>query len=152
MYPVESARSLLVELIRSRVGGGDRLPIDELAEVIRDFQIFGFDVPNPPDADGFLFQYGHASWLTIPTFVVGFTRQLEVVDSGGEHENYSQVAIEYQYPLGESIQAVSSREAWWFEGSDVPFREWLSECFADPIWELIRDVEIAGLSITQDVV
>ncbi|KAB7841591.1 hypothetical protein [Streptomyces mobaraensis] len=84
-----------------------------------------FEVPESLDADGYLFQYGKVNWFPEPTFALGIVRQLEVVDSAGEHESYVQVQFELRYPLDDDLDSVGSHSEWWFSGGGVSFESWL---------------------------
>lgn len=150
-HPIDSAESLLRGIIDTRLGVRENLPIEELVGAIRDFWAIEFDVRQSDDSDGFLFQYGRASWLELPTFVCGFTRQFEIFE-GDEHECYSQVSVEYQYPLGDDLRAVGGRETWWFYRSGVPFDEWLRDILLDSIWLELRGREIGGVTVSQGIV
>lgn len=150
MRPIESAEVLLGELIQFRRGARSQLPVDELADAIRDFQEIRFNVSSSAEADGFLFQYGRENWLDLPAFVLGFTRQFDVVDQNGEHERFSQVSVEYRYLLEGDLRKVDGRMSWWFYDSGVPFAEWLSENLSDPIWRTLRDREAVTVVATQE--
>jgi hypothetical protein len=152
MNPIESAEGILVELVRSKQGTRGVLPVEVLPEVIREFYTINFNVPRSTDADGILFQYGVANWMEPPKFAFGFTRQFEIVDNGGEFEYHSQVSIEYRYTLDSSLKAVSSRESWWFYGSQDDFGGWLDGHLADPIWEELQDRAIGEVIISQEAV
>ncbi|MFR9675388.1 hypothetical protein [Streptomyces sp. TR06-5] len=72
-----------------------------------------------------VFQYGKVNWFSEPTFVLGISRQLEVIDSAGEHESYVQVQFELRYPLGDDLDSVGGHSEWWFPGGGVSFGSWL---------------------------
>ncbi|MGI5170706.1 hypothetical protein ACQEU3_40790 [Spirillospora sp. CA-253888] len=50
-----------------------------------------YDVPETPDGDGLLFQYGIVSFHGSEMFVLDFTRQFEVIDADGDHDHYVHV-------------------------------------------------------------
>ncbi|MEU8232717.1 hypothetical protein AB0C12_24310 [Actinoplanes sp. NPDC048967] len=127
---VDIARSLVDDDIRAGS------PVPALTELARRFAATEFDVPEDQDADGYLFQYGKVGWLPDPTFVVSMVRQLEVVDSDGEHESYSQVQFEYRFPLDRDLEAESHSE-WWFPGGATPFDAWLESVSRSPIGDLL---------------
>ncbi|MGD9483638.1 hypothetical protein WDH52_10300 [Streptomyces sp. TRM70308] len=86
----------------------------DVMTAVRSFAQVDFDVPTGPNSDGFLFQYGEVNWLSGPTFTVGFVRQMEFVDAEGEHEGYSQVQLEYRYPVDADLRSLESHSSWWF--------------------------------------
>jgi len=119
-----------------------------LTQAVRSFSAIEFEVPELPDADGYLFQYGKVNWFSEPTFAVGIVRQLEVVDSAGEHESYVQVQFEFRYPLDGDLESVASHSEWWFPDGEVPFNSWLDSVNRAPIMGLLaakvpRDFEIS---------
>ena len=111
-----------------------------LAGVVRVAEAFAgveFDVPDVPDADGFLFQYGRVSWFSEPTFSVSIIRQLEVADSTGEHESYVQVSYELRYAVDDDLADVAPHADWWFPGGSVAFGDWLESVRSDPIADVL---------------
>ena len=128
------------DIARSLVGDGTPAgaPVPVLVELARRFAATEFDVPSDQDADGYLFQYGKASWLPGPTFVVSMVRQLEVVDTDGDHESYSQVQFEYRFPLDVELEMAGSHSDWWFPAGPTPFDVWLQSVSRSPIGDLLR--------------
>ncbi|MEU0039843.1 hypothetical protein [Streptomyces sp. NPDC006333] len=84
-----------VGLLEGELGVGRRALADLSTEdAWRAFLRFGrrlFDVPDTPDTDGLLFQYGTYSFDGPPTFTLDLTRQFEIADSDGDHDHYVQV-------------------------------------------------------------
>src|SRR5215831_15338988 len=91
---------------------GPGLSLAGLTGIVRRFSEVEFEVPELPDADGYLFQYGRAGWLPEPTFVLGILRQFEVVDSAGEHESYVHVEFACMYPMDDDLDAAGSHAQW----------------------------------------
>ncbi|WP_432065285.1 hypothetical protein [Streptomyces sp. C10-9-1] len=117
---------------------------------VRSFAQIDFDVPTGPDSDGFLFQYGEVNWFSEPTFTVGFVRQMEFVDAEGEHEGYSQVQLEYRYPVDADLRSLESHSSWWFREGGMPFEEWLESVERDPVWQVVREKNPVGFDISQE--
>ncbi len=126
--------------------------VAELHEAVRRFALVEFDVPDSPDSDGFLFQYGKVNWLPEPTFVVGFVRQLAVADVKGEHECYSQVLLEYRYAMDPNLGLIGGHEDWWFRDGPKSFEEWIRSVEGDPIWGLVSGKNPYGFEASQDQV
>ncbi|UQS31259.1 hypothetical protein J5J01_06160 [Streptomyces fradiae] len=120
---VDSAEGIARRLVEE-MGGFDR-SLSGLTQLVRKFSAIEFEVPELPDADGYLFQYGKVNWFPEPTFALGIVRQLEVVDSAGEHESYAQVQFELRCPLDDDLDSVGSHSEWWFPGGGVSFDSWL---------------------------
>lgn len=117
--PVGSALSVVRGIVAQQVASREIPTVEEVMAVIRGFERIGFEVPVGGDSDGFLFQYGEVNWLSEPTFVVGFVRQMEFVDVEGEHEGYSQVRLECRYHVdadrsfeGRLLWNLMSRRSW----------------------------------------
>ncbi|RZU44144.1 hypothetical protein EV284_1603 [Streptomyces sp. BK022] len=121
---VESAEGVARQLVEG-MSGFDRSP-SGLTRVVRKFSAIEFDVPDLPDVDGYLFQYGNVNWFPEPTFALSIVRQLEVVDAAGEHESYIQVQFELRYPSDDDLDSVGSHSEWWFPGGEVSFDTWLN--------------------------
>lgn len=105
--------------------GGFDLSLSGLTRLVRRFSAIEFEVPELPDADGYLFQYGKVNWFPEPTFALGIVRQLEVVDAAGEHESYVQVQFEFRYALDGDLDSVGSHSEWWFPDGEISFNSWL---------------------------
>ncbi|MDM8085788.1 hypothetical protein QUV83_13510 [Cellulomonas cellasea] len=105
--------------------GDFHTPLSGLTRLVKRFSAFEFDVPDLPDADGYLFQYGKVNWLPEPTFVMGVVRQLEIVDAAGQHERYVQVNFELRYQMDANLDSVGNYSEWWFPGDVVSFDSWL---------------------------
>ncbi|MFJ8041361.1 hypothetical protein ACIRBX_12730 [Kitasatospora sp. NPDC096147] len=136
-------------IARRLVEGMDSLDpsLPGLTQLVRRFSAVEFEVPELPDADGYLFQYGKANWFPEPTFALGIVRQLEVVDASGEHESYVQVQFEFRYPMDGDLESVASHSEWWFPDGEVPFEGWLNSVDRAPVMSLLavktpRDFEI----------
>ncbi len=121
-------------------------------DAFQEFERIEFDVPLATDADGFLFQLGSVSWLSAPTFVLGVTRQLEVVDAKGEHESYVQIAMEFHCALDADLQTLGHRSRWWFRGAGSTFSEWLKVISRDPVWQVVAMKSARDFSVTLEEV
>jgi hypothetical protein len=150
--PLESAAEVARGLLRPSVEGISVPTVADLHEAVRRFAEIEFDVPDSPDSDGFLFQYGEVNWLPEPTFIVGFVRQLEVSDENGQHEYYSQVLLEYRYGMDEGLGAVGGHEDWWFRDGPTNFEEWVGLVERDSIWSLVGRRRPYGFEVLQDQV
>ncbi|MFG2143673.1 hypothetical protein ACGFRG_05670 [Streptomyces sp. NPDC048696] len=136
--PIDSALGVMQGIVDQVGSGHEVLAVEKAFAAVRNFERITFDVPDRMDSDGFLFQYGKVNWFPDPTFVVGFVRQLEIVDADGEHEAYSQVQLEYRYRTDSDLDSIQSCNSWWFTESQVPFDDWLESVKRDPIWRVVR--------------
>ncbi|NRQ36425.1 hypothetical protein HII36_32010 [Nonomuraea sp. NN258] len=150
--PIDSALSVAQGLVEQLESSRGIPSVGELMAVIRSFERVEFDVPAEIEADGFLFQYGEANWFNDPTFTVGFVRQLELVDAEEEHEGYSQVQLEYRYPVDTDLRSLGDHNSWWFPESGVPFGEWLESVKRDPVWEVVREKIPTEFDVSQELV
>ncbi|MFJ2192571.1 hypothetical protein ACIOJE_32310 [Kitasatospora sp. NPDC087861] len=148
--PIESAEAAARRLLDARTGSGGPSP-EELFDVLKRFERIEFAVPDLPDADGFIFQYGCASWFAEPAFTIGFSRQFEVMDQDGEHECYSQLAMEYRYEMDADLQSLAE-ESWWFRDSAESFDAWLQVAIDDPVWRILRGRRPREFDISQSMV
>lgn len=94
-----------------------------------------FDVPEMPDADGLLFQYGTYSFDGPPSFTLDLTRQFEVSD--GEHDHYVQVHCELRYGLAPALEALGSFDSWFFHNAGDDLEEWAQALTGRAAWTAI---------------
>jgi RHS repeat-associated protein len=80
-----------------------------------------------------------------------YVRQLEIVDSEGEHEGYSQVQLEYRYGVDIDLRSLRSYNSWWFRGSGASFDEWLLSVNRDPVWGIVRDKVPVEFAVSQEL-
>ncbi|MFJ3616336.1 hypothetical protein [Streptomyces hydrogenans] len=147
---VDSAEGIARRLAEE-VGGFDR-PLSGLTELVRRFSAIEFEVPELPDADGYLFQFGKVNWFPEPTFALSVVRQLEVVDAAGEHESYVQVQFEFRYPLDDDLDAVGSHSEWWFPDGEVTFDSWLDSVRRHEISSRLATKSPRDFAILQEMV
>lgn len=149
--PIDSALSVVQEIV-DQVGSSREVPtIEEVVAAVLNFERIEFDVPSGTDSDGFIFQYGEVNWFTEPTFTVGFARQLEIVDTEGEHEGYSQVQLEYRYQADADLRSLESHNSWWFREGGTSFDEWLESVKRDLVWGIVRDKTPSGFDVSQEL-
>jgi hypothetical protein len=143
-----------VAIARSLLDGPVRLdsPATTLVDLARRFSVIEFDIPDVPDADGYLFQYGKVSWFSEPTFVLSVVRQLEVMGSLGEHESYAQIQFEFRYPLDEDLASTGSYSSWWFPGGKTDLDAWLATVEQAPIMNIASRKAPREFEIWQDQV
>ncbi|GAA4670852.1 hypothetical protein GCM10023347_25820 [Streptomyces chumphonensis] len=150
--PVDSAQSVLLSIVDELTSGSGVPNFQDAMDAIASFARVQFDVPNESDSDGFLFQYGEVNWYSEPVFAVGFVRQMEIVDAGGEHEGYSQVQLEYQYSVDASLSSLASHSSWCFYEDEARFGEWLGLVKRDSVWNAIREKKLVNFCISQESV
>lgn len=151
VHAVSVAAQMAEDVVSRYQDNAGRVGARDLADVVRTFRGVAFDVPGTPDADGFLFQYGPTHRTGEPTFVLGFVRQLEVLD-GGEHASYSQVSVECRYPMDPGWAQLGARSLWWFSDGQDGFEQWLGVVMADPVWHVASRAGRAVVSVEQEVV
>lgn len=141
------------DIARALVGESDSFnspAASGFTDLVRRFSEIEFEVPDVPDADGYLFQFGRASWFPEPTFVLSVVRQLEVVDSSGEHEAYIQVQFDFRYELDKELESAGSHSEWWFPGGEVSLDAWLDSVGLAPIMSLLARKTPRAFEIWQD--
>lgn len=150
--PIRAAEQVFRDLIEFRAEGEPTPSFDRFLDAVRRFGSVEFDVPDAPDADGFLFQYGTFKWLPEPAFVVGIARQFDILDESGDHVDYIQIQAEYSYPIDPDLEALGGREQWWFRDGPESFGEWLTRVISAPVWDAVRSKSVLRFSISQEVV
>ncbi|MEU1625333.1 hypothetical protein ABZ746_08370 [Streptomyces sp. NPDC020096] len=149
--PIDAALGVAQGIV-DQLGSNRAVPTaEELIAAVQSFERVEFDIPSGADSDGFLFQHGKVNWFPEPTFTLGFVRQMELVNSEGEHEGYSQVQLEYRYRVDADLQSSESRSSWWFRDSGVPFEEWLESVKQDPVWVIVRGKNPVEFDVSQEL-
>ncbi|MGW3911406.1 hypothetical protein ACWEBX_07720 [Streptomyces sp. NPDC005070] len=141
-------------VLAGEVGTG--APADPVTEdVWLAFLRFGrrvFHVPDAPDADGLLFQYGTYAFDGPPTFTLDLARQFEVIDSGGDHEHYVQVHCELRYGRAPALESLESFNCWFFHGAGDDLEEWARGVTERAAWTAIRRLRPAEIRVYQEQV
>ncbi|MFE2532140.1 hypothetical protein [Streptomyces sp. NPDC059371] len=143
-----------VGVLEGDVGTGELAdPVTE--DVWLAFLRFGrrpFHVPDAPDADGLLFQYGTYAFDGPPTFTLDLARQFEVTDSGGDHDYYVQVHCELRYGRAPALEALGSFNSWFFHGAGDDLEAWARGLTERAAWAAIRRLEPAEIRVYQEQV
>ncbi|WKU42600.1 hypothetical protein Q3V23_00090 [Streptomyces sp. VNUA116] len=111
-----------------------------------------FQVPDTPDADGLLFQYGTYAFDGPATFTLDLTRQFEVSDSDGDHDHYVQVHCELRYGLTPALEALGSFHSWFFHDAGADLEEWAQVLTERAAWTAIRKLKPTEIRVYQEQV
>ncbi|MFF2205924.1 hypothetical protein [Streptomyces sp. NPDC058145] len=111
-----------------------------------------FHVPDRPDVDGLLFQYGTYTFDGPPTFTLDLTRQFEVSDSDGDHDHYVQVHCELRYELTPDLEALGSFDSWYFHDAGGDLEEWVQGLVERAAWAAIRRLKPTEIRAYQEQV
>ncbi|WP_104435956.1 hypothetical protein [Kineococcus xinjiangensis] len=149
-FPVGSAADVARRLRQLQGEVDDPPSLAQFFSLITRFEAVRFDVPTSEDSDGFLFQYGAFNIWPEPTFSVGITRQLEMIDSGGECGGYVQVSMDYLYDSDDELASAARETSWWFRGSVVDFSTWIGSVEEHAVWRLISSRRPRTFVISQD--
>ncbi|MFC8290582.1 hypothetical protein ACFUJ0_06370 [Streptomyces sp. NPDC057242] len=109
-----------------------------------------FHVPDTPDADGLLFQYGTYAFDGPAMFTLDLTRQFEVSDSDGDHDHYVQVHCELRYGLTPALEALGSFRSWFFHDAGADLEEWARVLTEQAVWTTIRELKPAEIRVYQE--
>lgn len=149
--PIDSGGRTLRDLVSMETIGQDWPPPRGLAGIFSKFAQIQFDVPDAPEVDGFLFEYGRFDFTSQPTFVVSLARQLEKFDESGEHDSYSQVSCEFAYEVDSQLESVGSKASWWFSGAGETLDSRLAMVAADEVWDLVQGKQPLSFEVRQEV-
>ncbi|MFF4828387.1 hypothetical protein [Streptomyces sp. NPDC001312] len=111
-----------------------------------------FDVPDTPDADGLLFQFGTYAFDGPPTFTLDLVRQFGISDRDGDHDHYVQVHCELRYGLAPALEALGSFDSWFFHGAGDELGEWAERLTERAAWTTIRTLQPAEIRVYQEQV
>ncbi|WP_234334436.1 hypothetical protein [Streptomyces sp. NRRL B-1347] len=143
-------------LLEGELGVGQR-PLTDLdaEDAWLAFLRFGrllFDVPDAPDADGLLFQYGTYSFDGPAMFTMDFTRQFEMADGYGDHDHYVQVHCELRYGPSPFLRALGRFDSWFFHGGGDDLNEWAARLSGQGAWATIHTLKPAEIRVYQEQV
>jgi len=111
-----------------------------------------FQVPDTPDADGLLFQYGTYMFDGPATFMLDLTRQFEVSDSDGDHDHYVQVHCELRYGLTPALEALGSFNSWFFHDAGGDLDEWAQGLSERAAWTAIHGLKPTEIRVYREQV
>lgn len=138
-HSVTDAVPLLQSELRAATGSSTASPTtDDASRAFFRFARERFDVPDRPDADGLLFQYGTHNFGGPPMFLLDLTRQFEVVQADGEHDYFVQVHCEMRYEPAPELSALGSFDSWFFHDAAEDLDAWVAELIDGHGWEVIR--------------
>ncbi|MFE9881986.1 hypothetical protein [Streptomyces sp. NPDC005784] len=145
-----------VGLLEGELGSGQRALDDLVTEDLwLGFLRFGrrlFDVPNTPDVDGLLFQYGTHAFDGPPAFTLDLTRQFEISDSDGDHDQYVQVHCELKYELAPALEALGSFDSWFFHDAGDDLEVWAQGLTERAAWATIHRLKPTEVTVYQEQV
>ncbi|MFC8262690.1 hypothetical protein ACFUNF_35030 [Streptomyces sp. NPDC057291] len=141
-----------LQILRDELESGRRELAELTArEVWLAFLRFGrrrFDTAVTPDSDGLLFQYGTHAFSGSPMFTLDLTRQFEINDAEGEHDQYMQVHCELRYVPRPSLQNLGTFDSWFFDDAGDGLDAWAESLNAR--LELLRDRKPAEISLYEE--
>jgi hypothetical protein len=134
---------------------GEQGSTSDVAAALRAFERFAsmqFQVPDLPDADGLLFQYGVFSFTGRPMFTLSLIRQFEQCDEQGDHESYRQVGVELLFEPDAALMSLGHKESWCFDGPGSPSaaEEWFAELRSASVFRAIDSMAISSLAVIDD--
>jgi hypothetical protein len=146
---LEDARETLQGLV-----GGEQDTTGGVADALRAFERFAsmqFQVPDLPDADGLLFQYGVFSFTGRAMFTLSLIRQFEQCDEQGDHESYRQVGVELLFEPDDALISLGHKESWCFgEPGSASTAEWFADLRSSSVLRAIDGVGISSLAVIDD--
>ncbi|WP_055698659.1 hypothetical protein [Streptomyces silaceus] len=149
--PVEEAAARLRALLAAE-SAGQQDPLVAALHAFSDFALIDFSVPDCPDVDGCLFEYGINSLAGEPLFVVNLTRQFEVLDSSGEHESHAQVSCEVRYRVTSEAEPLGDCEEWWFRGEPGDFSSWWRSLPLESLVGALGNRAPTAVEVTSDII
>ncbi|MFA7762828.1 hypothetical protein [Streptomyces sp. NRRL S-448] len=134
---IDEAVGLLEGELRSGRASGAGLGTEDAWLAFLRFGRRPFAVPDVPDADGLLFQYGTHAFDGPATFALDLTRQFEVCDDDGDHDHYVQVHCELRYAPVPALDALGSFESWFFHDTGDDLDAWARGLTERPAWAVL---------------
>ncbi|WP_237296851.1 hypothetical protein [Streptomyces sp. 3211] len=144
---IDGAEELLAGELRSGRRAGARPDTEGAWRAFLRFARRPFDVPDAPDADGLLFQYGTHAFDGPPMFTLDLTRQFGICDDDGDHDHFVQVHCELRYAPGPALDALGSFGSWFFHDSGDDLDSWARALTERPAWAVLGGLEAAGIRV-----
>ena len=129
---IDSARSEFDDVVR-RLGADPGGP-GAVLDVFVAFAEVRFAVPDVPESDALLFEYGIFGFSGQPRFTLSFVRQFERADDDG----YVQFRCEFEYAVDAELEALGKRTVWALSTGRESVRDWWTEVSGDPCWPVLR--------------
>lgn len=151
---VEDAEAVLRQIVERRCLGST-LSAELARESFEEYAHAEFNVPDTPDSDGLLFQYGIYDFTGRDLFTLSLVRQFERLDQAGDHASYFQICIELTYEVSDDLSNLGRREWWFFRGGDDPtidVNSWLLRVREDRVWTCTRSVAPVSSGVVPDEV
>lgn len=136
----------------------ERRSADVIEAILRAFGRFAairFAVPEGPDTDSLLFQYGiYNNFTDNPMFTLDLLRQFEIRDQRGEYEAYRQAGYELLFVPTDRLIGLGDWESWWFDRPDIEddLESWLAGVRANNVWAIARSEVTNEVLITNELV
>ncbi|GHF97910.1 hypothetical protein ACFFSH_07275 [Streptomyces filamentosus] len=136
LHPAEAVRLLDEELASVRGPGPART--EEVWHAFLRFADRPFTVPDAPEADGLLVQYGTYAFDGPRAFTLDLVRQFETCDGDGDHAHYDQVHCELRFAPTPELEALGAFDAWCFRDSGDDLAACTGALTSRPSWAVIR--------------
>jgi hypothetical protein len=112
--------------------------------VFLDFATLPFDVPDEPDSDGLLYQFGTFRLTGEPAFYFDPVRQFAVPDE----DEYVQVHLQMQF--APDLAALGQHTEWWFADSAIALNDWAQAISRRPEWRTLGQLRPSRVEIYQE--
>jgi hypothetical protein len=144
--PIDSAADALLTKIQQRGWSVNDLTAPRAWQAFLDFATVPFDIPDQPDADGLLYQFGVYDFSGEPAFHLDPVRQLAVHDE----DEYVQVHLEMRFAVDPALVAHGTHDEWWFSDGDTPLSDWAAAISRRPEWATLSSLKPTSIKIYQD--
>ncbi|KAK2757053.1 hypothetical protein FQN54_005022 [Arachnomyces sp. PD_36] len=143
------------KVLRDKVAEASRNEPAMFLSTLEGFKRFAqtqFDVPDSPDSDGCLIEYGVFGASKTPEFQVHLARQFEQLDEDGDHETYIQTGCDLAFSLDDELKAFEHQAQWWFRSDDGNFNAWWAQQTSLPVMQLLSRRTPQSIEFAHDVV
>lgn len=105
-----------------------------------------FDVPEEPDSDGVLYQFGIYDFSGEPRFHFDLTMQFVVPDD----DEYAQFHCDLQYLPTPQLRGLGSHSEWWWPDDGPDLRVWVDAINQRPEWAILKSMKPTVVEISCD--
>ncbi|ONH57035.1 hypothetical protein CcI49_26790 [Frankia sp. CcI49] len=144
--PTENAAQVLLAKVEAQRTAAHELTVRQAWAVFLDFAAVRFDVPDEPNADGLLYQFGIFDFGGGSAFRLAPVRQFARFDD----DEYIQVHLEIQFAPSANLAALGKHSEWWFSDDSIELSDWTRAISRRSEWAILDELNPTMINIYQD--
>ncbi|MBE3202480.1 hypothetical protein [Parafrankia irregularis] len=146
VLPAENAAQVLLAKVEAQRTAAHELAVRQAWAAFLDFAAVRFDVPDEPNADGLLYQFGIFDFGGGPAFYLDPVRQFARFDD----DEYIQVHLEIQFSPSNDLAALGEHSEWWFSDGSIELSDWTQVISRRSEWVILNELIPISVNVYQD--